>query len=111
MEEGIAILQRSRYAQRSTLVWIDVEFAEGDEQGIPDGKASSPISEWLVTVYLSCIVIESTKQVKLVRCQKLRHPLLDVDLLPLTHDFMAAAAEVVESECNSSGKEEKVVCA
>ena len=92
MEEGIAFTQRSIFA------FVDVEFAEGDEPFIPDDKANNAIAKCFVTALLSLIIIKSPPQGILVRGEKLCHPLLDDDLLPLTHDFMAAAAEVVESE-------------
>ena len=47
----------------------------------------------------------------LVRSEKLSQILLHDDLVNHAHDDLATAAEVVESKCNSSGKEEKVVCA
>ena len=80
MEEGIAITQQSNFA------WSDVEFAEGEEPGIPDGKAYSSISEWIVTAFLSFVVIKSIIQGILIRGKKLSQILLHDDLLHLnTH--------------------------
>ena len=84
MDEGIAMAQRSNYA------WIDVEFTEGEEQGIPDGKANNPITERLVTVMLSYLVAKLLLQGKLVKGEKISQILLD-DYLN-THDIMAAVA-------------------
>ena len=75
MEEGIAI------AQRSTLVWIDVEFAKGEEPEITDDKTNSSIAERLVTVMLSCLVAKLLLQGKLVRGNKLSKILLEDNLL------------------------------
>ena len=75
MEEGIAI------AQRSTYVIFDVEFTEGEEPGIPDDEANSPISECIFTVFLSCRVPELIQQGVLIRGKKLSQILLDDDLL------------------------------
>ena len=105
MDKGIAI------TQRAILVWIDVEFTEGEEPEITDDKANNPIAERLVTKMLSYPVVESHPQGKFVRGKLLSQIFLDDDLLNLDTHVMAAAAEVAESEWNSRGKEEKVVCA
>ena len=91
MEEGIAI------AQRSTFGWIEVEFTEVFEQGIPDDKTNNPIAEWLITYKLSYRVVELLLQGKFVRCKLLTQILFDDNLFHLAHD-MAAAVEVVESD-------------
>ena len=85
--------------QRSTHVYMDVEFSKGHELGIPDEKADSPISERLVTAFLPFVVIKSPPQGVFNRGKKLRQTLVDDDLLHLnTHDILAAAAEEVASE-------------
>ena len=103
MDEGIAI------AQRSTLALIDVEFTEGGDVFVSNDEADSSITERLVTALLSCTVTDSPPQGIFIR-GKLSQVLIDDNLLHLAH-VIWQQAEVVDSEWNRSGKEEKVVCA
>ena len=81
MEEGIAA------RQRSTSVFIEVEFAEVDEQGIPDGEANCSISEWHVTAFLTFVVIKSIIQGILIRGKKPSQTLFDDNIIHLdAHD-------------------------
>ena len=68
-------------AQRSNFVIIDVEFAEGYEPGISNDKANNPITECLVTVILSGLVVESPHQGKSIRGDKLCQIFLDEYIL------------------------------
>ena len=104
MEEGIAI------SQRSTFGWIDVEFTEGGDVFVSNDEADSSITERLVTALLSCTVTESPPQDIFIRGKQLSQILIDDNLLHLAH-VIWQQAEVVDSEWNRSGKEEKVVCA
>ena len=83
-------------SQRSNFAWFDVEFTEGEEPEITDDKTNSSITEWLVTEFLSCRVLESPVQGMLVRSEKLSQILLDDDLVNHAHDDMATAEEVLQ---------------
>ena len=68
MDKGIAVTERSNDA------FVDVEFTEGEELGIPDDKANSLPSP-------NASSPRSCHAEKPVRCKQLSHPLLDDNLL------------------------------
>ena len=96
LEEGITTIQRSRVVGKKDEFGVEVK-----EPGIPDDEAKSPISQCLVTTFLSFLVIESLPQGKSIRCKKLSQTLLDDNL-----DTHGVGAEVGDGQTREGAKEQ-----